>query len=89
MGKISVYITSENNPYPVQDDQIYIATEKNLKDQIRDAEKINELVQKDNSTSAESLELKELAGSVMRRAKARLTDLHPKYRHSFNESNRD
>ena len=80
MNNISVYIASPDNPYVSEEDQIYIATEENLKNQIRDAERVHELAQKKNLTYLESKELRELSRAVMTRAKASLKDLYPKYR---------
>ena len=77
MNNISVYIASPDNPYVCEEDQIYIATEENLKNQIRDAERVHELAQKENLTYLESKELRELSRAVMTRAKARLEDLYP------------
>lgn len=80
MSDISVYIVSRDNPYVCENDQICITTEEDLKNQIRDAERVHELTQKEDLTYLESKELKELSRAVMNRAKARLTDLYPKYR---------
>lgn len=84
MDNISVYIASSDNPYVFTDDQIYITTEEDLKNQIRDAERVHELAnllaQNEHLSYLELKELQELSRAVANRARARLTDLYPEYR---------
>lgn len=80
MSDISVYIASSDNSYICGDDQIFITTEEDLKNQIRDAFIVQELAQKEHLTYLESKELRELSRAIATRAKARLKDLYPKYR---------
>ena len=80
MSDILVYIASSNNSYICGDDQIFVTTEEDLENQIRDAERVQELAQKEHLTYLESKELRELSRAVMTRAKARQLDLYPKYR---------
>ena len=83
-NNISVYIVSPDNTDVCENDQICITTEEDLKNQIRDAERVHELTnllaQKEHLSYLESRELRELSRAVANRAKARLTDLYPKYR---------
>ena len=80
MSDISVTSASSENSYICEDDQIFITTEKDLKNQVRDAERVHELAQKERLTYLESKELRELSRAIATRAKARLKDLYPKYR---------
>lgn len=84
MNDTSVYITSPDNASVCGDDQIYITTEEDLKNQIRDAERVHELAnllaQKEHLSYLELKELQELSRAVANRARARLTDLYPEHR---------
>ena len=79
-NNISVYIVSPDNTDVCENDQICITTEEDLKNQIKDAERVHELAQKEHLSYLESKELRELSRAVANRARARLTDLYPKYR---------
>ena len=71
---------SSDNSYVCDNNQIYITTEKDLKNQIRDARKSHELAQKEHFSYQELKELKELSRAVLTRAEARLKDLYPEHR---------
>ncbi len=68
----------------MEDNDIYITTEQDLKNQIRDAKRVYELAQKLSENGhlswLERRDLKELSSLILTGAKARLKDLYPKYR---------
>ena len=68
----------------MKDNEIFITTEEDLKNQIEDAKRVSELAQKLSENGhlsyQETRDLKELSSSIYTRASARLKDLYPKYR---------
>ena len=67
------------------DENIFITTEEDLKNQISDAQKIVKIIDKlsinNNQLSYQEIkDLKQLSSSILNRANARLADLYPQYR---------
>ena len=68
----------------MEDNEIFIAPEENLKNQMEDAKRVWELAQRLSENGhlsyQETKDLNELSSSIYTRAKAQLKDLYPKYR---------